>query len=251
MTGSGFCKAHCVFGKRKGMLVPMSPQIKNAISARVLPLLEEMIARRPVGVSPQKLDRGQATKRRILDAAFLLFSHGKIEDFTMRNLARALEIRVGNLTYHFRTKADLLEAVVLDQVANYAENTLSLLQANHSGQESALEAAITFLVSDLRHEQITFFPQLWALALHDSMAAKLMDKIYLLEREVISQMIQAERQDWRQDECDALALHIVAAIEGLTLFIGRDRNNHGVFKAPEDMIIRLIRLILNDPVAGP
>ncbi len=229
----------------------MSPQIKNAISATISPLLREMLAKRPVGVLPERLDRGQATKRRILDEAFRLFSHGKIEDFTMRNLAQALEIRVGNLTYHFQTKADLLEAVVLDQVANYAENTLSLLEVNHGERDSALEATITFLVSDLRHEQIAFFPQLWALALHDNMATKLMDEIYVLEREVISQMIQAERQDWPKAECDALALHIVASVEGLTLFIGRDRNNHGIFKAPEDMIIRLVRLILNDPVARP
>lgn len=224
----------------------MSKHVGNPTSNTISALLSSMVAKRPVGKASDKLDRGQATKRKILNEAFRLFSNGKMVDFTMRNVANALGIRVGNLTYHFQTKAELLEGIVLDQLADYAENTMDLLVLDHESDGTALEAAITFLVSDLRSDKIAFFPQLWALALHDDMASNLMDEIYLLEREVISQLIKEERKDWRKTECDALALHIVASIEGLTLFIGRNRNNDGIFKAPEDMIIRAVQLILSD-----
>lgn len=73
-----------------------------------------------------------------------------------------------------------------------------------------------------------------------------MDEIYLVERMVISGLIKVERPDWDQYSCDSLALHIVSAIEGLTLFIGRDKFNQGIFAAPEKEIIKLVQLALKN-----
>lgn len=53
-------------------------------------------------------------KQEIIDKARILFSARGYNDVSLRDIAAALEISPGNLTYHFRKKEDIIEAVVLD-----------------------------------------------------------------------------------------------------------------------------------------
>ncbi|AQY50428.1 putative TetR family transcriptional regulator [Listeria weihenstephanensis FSL R9-0317] len=62
-----------------------------------------------------KKDRREA----ILDMAQELFSENGYNDVSMRNVADALQISVGNLTYYFKRKEDLIEAVILEQSKGY------------------------------------------------------------------------------------------------------------------------------------
>lgn len=222
----------------------MDKKIESFIPERVTHLLQALVVQRPVAKETYGLSSGDSTKRRILDAAFALFIGTRAEDYTMRNLANALDMRVGNLTYHYKTKSELLDSLVRDQLANYADDILMCLQMSESTPKAALERVVTLLVQDLRRPEIAFFPQLWARSLHDDAAAELMDRIHELERQVISGLIGASRPDWQQEDCDALALHVTAAIEGLTLFIGRNKNSHGIYAAPEQEIARVLRVVL-------
>ena len=58
-------------------------------------------------------------KSEILVTARELFNTRGYNEVSMRNIADALKISVGNLTYHFKKKEDLVEAVVLAQHAHY------------------------------------------------------------------------------------------------------------------------------------
>jgi len=53
-------------------------------------------------------------KREILDAAGRLFEESGYNAVSMRSIADALGISVGNLTYHYKRKEDLMEAVMQD-----------------------------------------------------------------------------------------------------------------------------------------
>ena len=52
-----------------------------------------------------------STKERILNTAVDLFNSKGFVNVTMRNLADELGISLGNLTYHFKKKEDLMEAI--------------------------------------------------------------------------------------------------------------------------------------------
>ena len=222
----------------------MDNKIENYAADDINALLHELISERPVPLRGGRGSRGAQTKRRILDAAITLLSTAPLAEFSLRNVADRLDIAVGNLTYHYKSKADLLQAMVREQMANYSEDILALLRATGPSPRDALELVVTYLVQDLRAAKIAFFVQLWALALHDDSAAKQMDRIHELERLVIASLIHATRPDWERHACDALALNVSATIEGLTIFIGRNRKSEGIFAAPEQEIIRILRQVL-------
>lgn len=54
------------------------------------------------------------TEERIVDAAREMFNQSGIEYVGMRELAAALDMRIGNLTYYFPTKDDLVNRLSLD-----------------------------------------------------------------------------------------------------------------------------------------
>ena len=56
---------------------------------------------------------------RILETARALFNERGYNEVSMRNIADTLKISVGNLTYHFKRKEDLVEAVIKAQHSEY------------------------------------------------------------------------------------------------------------------------------------
>ncbi|MBC1476411.1 TetR/AcrR family transcriptional regulator [Listeria welshimeri] len=85
------------------------------------------------------------TKQEIIDISFKLFHEQGYTNVSTRNIADALNISVGNLTYHFKKKEDLIEAVIIDQYEKFqipeTPNTLSelndffLLGVKHQKQQ--------------------------------------------------------------------------------------------------------------------
>lgn len=59
------------------------------------------------------------TKQIILDTARRLFTEKGFHDTSMRDIAAALNISVGNLTYHFKKKEDLIEAIIFQEHEKY------------------------------------------------------------------------------------------------------------------------------------
>lgn len=62
---------------------------------------------------------GSNIKQAIMDTARNLFSERGFQDTSMRDIAAVLHISVGNLTYHFKKKEDLIEAILLDDHKEY------------------------------------------------------------------------------------------------------------------------------------
>jgi AcrR family transcriptional regulator len=52
-----------------------------------------------------------STKERILNSAVELFNSRGFVNVTMRDIAAELDMSLGNLTYHFKKKEELMEAI--------------------------------------------------------------------------------------------------------------------------------------------
>lgn len=63
------------------------------------------------------------TKQEILSMSRRLFTEHGYNGVSMRDIAAALSISVGNLTYHFKKKEELVEAIVLDMQRSYTPRT--------------------------------------------------------------------------------------------------------------------------------
>jgi AcrR family transcriptional regulator len=64
----------------------------------------------PVTEPPVKTRKGEQTRERILDAALELFRERGYEETTMRAIAEAAGVAVGNAYYYFRAKEHLVQA---------------------------------------------------------------------------------------------------------------------------------------------
>lgn len=62
-------------------------------------------------------------KQDIMDTARQLFSEKGFQDTYMRDIAAVLNISVGNLTYHYKKKEDLIEAILLQDHQKYQKPT--------------------------------------------------------------------------------------------------------------------------------
>lgn len=66
----------------------------------------------------------QNIKQEIMDTAKHLFIKKGFHDTSMRDIAAALNISVGNLTYHYKKKEDLIEAILLEDHQHYKKPEL-------------------------------------------------------------------------------------------------------------------------------
>jgi AcrR family transcriptional regulator len=178
---------------------------------------------------PQKRDnaasaRGQQAVAAILSAARDVLVEEGYPRLTMRNVADRAGITVGNLSYYYANKEDLLHDLLEAVIQGYVEDFDRIATNFERSPEGRLEDMIRFVVSDLSTKETTgFFPALWALAIHDDFAASEMSHVYEVERDAFARVIAEMRPDISKRDRDILALFISATIEGHTMFVGYRR----------------------------
>ena len=145
---------------------------------------------------------------------------------TMRNVAERAGISVGNLNYYFANKQDLLRELLQAIIQGYVEDFSQIIHDKNRAAIDRFESVVRFIMGDLETRETTgFFPALWALANHDPVAAHEMDRIYDVEKGVLADLIAEVRPDLSEDQVNILALFVMGAIEGQTVFVGFKRKN--------------------------
>ncbi len=143
---------------------------------------------------------------------------------TMRAIAKGCGITVGNLNYYYANKTDLLRDLLDFVMDGYLEVFDTIRASAPASPMDALIKIIGFIIDDLGTRETTvFFPELWALANHDEVAAERMEDLYRREREVFEQLIEKIRPDLDQAYIRHLALYVSASIEGHTMFLGHQK----------------------------
>ena len=83
--------------------------------------------------------RGQGKRQRLVDAACQVFYANGVERTTLADVAAAAGIPLGNVYYYFKTKNDLIEAVVEARL-NEARTMLAWVEAAHDDPRDRLKA---------------------------------------------------------------------------------------------------------------
>lgn len=168
--------------------------------------------------------RGQEAVVAILTAARDVLVEEGYARLTMRNVAERAGITVGNLSYYYANKEDLLHDLLEAVIQGYVEDFDRIVQNPDRSPAERLEDMIRFVIGDLATKETTgFFPALWALASHNDFAAGEMSHVYEIERDAFARVIAELRPDLARKDRDLLALFISASIEGHTMFIGYRR----------------------------
>jgi len=160
----------------------------------------------------------------ILDAAQRVFVADGYARFTMRRIAAAAGISVGNLSYYYATKQDLVADLLDWVIAPYLAQFEALREIEGATPEAQLREVLSVVVNDLATRETTlFFPELWALANRDRHAARQMEGMYDRYRGVVAELAGLVNPSLSVERARELALFITSAIEGLTVFVGHRR----------------------------
>lgn len=188
-------------------------------------------------LKPQRRDnsasaRGQQAVVQILSAARNVLIEEGYPRLTMRNIATRAGITVGNLSYYYKNKEDLLHDLLEAVIQGYMEDFTRIVEDASKSPDERLEEFVRFIMGDLSTKETTgFFPALWALANHNAFAAAEMEKMYAVERDVLAKVVGQIRPDLAKRDRASISLFLSAAMEGHTMFIGYERENKDL--APE------------------
>lgn len=155
-----------------------------------------------------------ATRDHIVEAADQLFYHQGYEHTSFANIAQAVQISRGNFYHHFKSKDDILEAVIVERLANTA-NLLAQWENEADGPGDCLRSFIHILIAN--GEKIkrygcpvgTLSAELAKLNHSNQSGA---NALFTLFRDWLGQQFIALGHG---DEADTLAMHLLARSQGV------------------------------------
>ncbi|MGD9812052.1 MAG: TetR/AcrR family transcriptional regulator [Sphingobium sp.] len=173
---------------------------------------------------PGIYSRGTETVDAILKAALEVLLEEGAEAFTIRRVAAACGLRVGNVSYHF-PKKEMLVQVLLDEIMEkyHAKLEINVRQPNLSDEER-LRLVIIICLDDIGTKRTTrLFTELWALANHNDYIAGRVRSFYAKVHEVIGEYVSRINPSLNAEEVHTLSLFISASMEGTTPFCGFEK----------------------------
>ena len=197
-------------------------------------------------------EKGQARIEAILDAALEVLTGQGYKKLTLRQIALHAGIKVGNLTYYYRTKESLLKDLLEKILSTYLVEMDRIVVASGDSPEDGFVAVIEYLIEDLNTQRTTkFFPELWALSNHDEYTAELMENMYAAERQVIEKLIRAINPELDKQQTGDLALFISCSIEGMTMFVGAGKKQEDTLQSMKKIACEsFLHLIANPGLAA-
>lgn len=179
----------------------------------------------------------------ILNAAQNLLIEEGYAGLSMRKIAARSNMTVGNLTYYFKSKQDLVHVLLVTALQGYIDDFDDIMGDASLSPEEQFSAGMEYLMVDLTTRETTFFfPELWAMANHDPVVNKEVEGLYILEQGFIGKLVMKVRPDLTEEDCKRLSLYISASIEGHTLFIGHKK---GWNKQSKEIISLAVTAFLN------
>jgi AcrR family transcriptional regulator len=192
--------------------------------------------------------KGEGRIRQILHVARLLFASEGYSGFTMRAVAARAGMKLGNLQHYYKTREELLQAVLEHVMFSYDGHYLRLPGAQNGSAEKRFIAIIRFLIEDLKNPLTSgTFMELWALAERHKFAAAIMDKMYAHHRENIAALIHNLNPKLSANERARRAALIATQIEGLNLLLARGKPKHKELKGLEEEAVRWMTKLATEP----
>lgn len=165
--------------------------------------------------------RGHKTKEEILSAALAILVEDGYAAMTMRSVAAACGMKVGNLTYHFPTREDLVRELLEAVVSAYEKAWDNLVHMPEVPPEERLGEICGLILEDIRNKKTTrVFPELWSLANRDEFVLERVQELYARARAPLIEIICEMRPDLDDVTVENLALFISSSMEGMTVFAG-------------------------------
>lgn len=165
--------------------------------------------------------KGYETRELILRNALHILIEEGYRAMSMRRVAAASGMRLGNLTYHYPTREDLVRELLNAVISSYEVEFGTIVHEQGLLPEERLARLCNLILDDIATKKTTrFFPELWALANHDAFVYERVHELYDRARAPLVEIIAEMRPDLPEAVRFDLALFISGSMEGLTVFAG-------------------------------
>lgn len=176
-------------------------------------------ANRQVRAGRAVLEKGLRRSEEILDAAARLLAQAGYAQLSTRKIAAHAGIRPGNLQYYYRTKQDVVRALLDRYLAESVRAIEARVAASAGTPEARLLAAVEGLVADQQvGRSCDFFREIWALAARDRAVARAVRDFYARYRDGVALALLAVNPALGAERANRHAALVVALLEGLTVF---------------------------------
>jgi AcrR family transcriptional regulator len=173
---------------------------------------------RPTPGSPDSSDR---TRVEILWAAERVLATAGYAAFTVRAVAAAAGITPGNLAYHYKTKRELIRAVITSMIAEYTKKIDESLKTPSPEPGDAFAKLIAWLIHDSTTPVTSrLFRELWAMALHDSFIKEAVENLYARCAMRIVNVLHQSHPDLGAIEAKEIAYLLLMICEGTNPIYG-------------------------------
>lgn len=198
---------------------------------------------------------GKARITQILSTALEIFIEEGHAAVTLREIARRCHVRVGAISYYYKSRSALIRDLLESAVAPYYDVFGSLVHDESHSAEERLERLIRLNIRDMQTERTTrFFPELWVMANRDPFVSSLIEDIYARQRAAFEYVIAELNPRLGKRELKLIALFVSSAQEGLTMFVGYKKPWAQSLPAIENIAVRglvdLVKSIRNEEVHG-
>lgn len=168
--------------------------------------------------------KGNETRELILRTALSILIEEGYRAMSMRRVASVCGMKFGNLTYHYRSREDLVRELLDAVIRAYEVEFATIMHMPGVPPEERLSRLCTLVLDDIRSKKTTrFFPELWSLSNHDTFVLERMQELYVRARAPLLEIIAEMRPDLAGNEREIIALFISASMEGMTVFAGHDK----------------------------
>ncbi len=166
-----------------------------------------------------------STKQKIVDAAGQILVSEGYRSLSMRRVAAACGISVGNLTYHFPTADRLLVAVIQNMLDGYGEQLKRYETLGAPEGQDILDQVIEFIIRDaVTSTTSSLMIELWAMAKHDPSKAKYVNMAYEMGSQVIKTLILQVSPATSEAVAQKAAVTMLVFSEGSTALFSRQHN---------------------------
>lgn len=139
----------------------------------------------------------------------------------LRRIAAECGLKAGNITYYFKSKDDLVRALLQMIASSYRAAIEDAAERAGGDPEQKLGNLIRFILEDGRTKQAMFlFPELWALANHDPFVKERVNEMYLPEHAYFETIVEELNPALGADDRGHVAAFILSSLEGIAVFAG-------------------------------
>ncbi|NKB39241.1 MAG: TetR family transcriptional regulator [Gammaproteobacteria bacterium] len=165
--------------------------------------------------------KGQKRVVAILEASRAILIEDGYTQFSLRNIAGRAGIHLSNLQYYFPGKDELIHGLMEFIADKYLQTYETLFKKLPDGPEARLNAAIEYLLTDIRNSKTRrFFVQLWALLeSSDAHSGVLLNEMYALHISTLNSLIAEVSPHLSPGILQQRATMIASLIEGMMLMI--------------------------------